>query len=292
MEKEKEADENPSMDVQKIEKILKNKRKRSVVMLAPSFVVDFSYLSIVSKLHKLGFDKVVEVTFGAKMVNREYHDILKESKDLKIASVCPGVVDFIRNKFPQYRDNLIKVDSPMVAMGKVCKKTYKGYKVVFISPCDFKKKEAEETKYVDYVIDYRKLNDLFKKYEIKSSKKKMHFNKFYNDYTKIYPVSGGLFKTAHLKGIVKKKEAKIKDGIRNVMKILEKKPETKYRFLDVTFCPGGCIGGPCVMSDKSIKKRKKDVKNYLKKSKKEDIPDSRKGLIECAEGIKFRNNGY
>ena len=279
-------------DIEKIENILKNRKKKSVIMLAPSFVVDFSYPEIVSKLEGLGFDKVVEVTYGAKMINREYHDILKDSKGLKIASVCPGIVDIVRRKFPQYRKNLIKVDSPMVAMGKVCRKTYKGYNIVFLSPCGYKKQEASESKYVDYVLDYGELRDLFKRYKIKPSKEKRHFDKFYNDYTKIYTVSGGLFKTAHLKGIVKKKHAKIKDGAGEVMKILSKKPEEKYRFLDVTFCLGGCIGGPCVMSDKSTKKRKKAVKDYLKHAKREDIPEPKKGLVEYAEGIEFRNNGY
>ncbi|HKL23885.1 MAG TPA: [Fe-Fe] hydrogenase large subunit C-terminal domain-containing protein [Candidatus Nanoarchaeia archaeon] len=279
-------------NIKKVEKILKDNKKKSVVMLAPSFVIDFSYPEIISMLKKLGFDKIVEVTFGAKMINREYHDILKNSKEMKISSVCPGVVDFIRNKYPQYRENLIKVDSPMVAMGKICKKTYKRYKVVFISPCDFKKKEAKESKYVDYVLDFGELDRLFKKEEIKSSKKKIHFDKFYNDYTKIYPVSGGLFKTAHLKGIVKKRQVKIKDGFSDVIKILKKNPEKKYKFLDVTFCPGGCIGGPCVISDKKIKKRKKDVRDYLNKAKREDIPESRKGLIEYAKGLNFRKTGF
>lgn len=279
-------------NIKEIEKVLDNKNRKTVVMLAPSFVVDFSYPEIVSMLKNLGFDKVVEVTYGAKMINREYHKILKDSKEMKIASVCPGIVELVKNKFPEYRKNLINVDSPMIAMGKVCKKTYKDYEIIFVSPCGFKKKEASDSEYVDYVLDYRELNKLLKKYDILPSKEKKHFDKFYNDYTKIYPVSGGLFKTAHLKGIIKKNNVKIKDGVTEVTKILKGKPEKKYKFLDVTFCMGGCIGGPSVMSDKSIKKRKKAIKNYLKKAKKEDIPEPKKGLIKYAKGISFRNNGY
>lgn len=261
-----------------------------VAMLAPSFVVDFSYPEIIFGLKQLGFDKVVELTFGAKMVNREYSKKLSSSKNLVISSTCPGVVENIRAKFPQYGKNLIFVDSPMVAMAKICKKTYPKHEVIFISPCNFKKVEANKSKYVDGVIDYGELKKLFELHQIdlkKFSKSSgTGFDKFYNDYTKIYPLSGGLTKTLHLKGILKKDEVKIVDGIGGVFKFL-KKPEKGVKFLDVTFCKGGCIGGPCVNSSAPLFMRKKRVLKYMNKAKQEDIPECKKGLIKQAKGIKF-----
>jgi iron only hydrogenase large subunit-like protein len=257
-----------------------------IAMVAPSFVVDFSYPSIISQLKKLGLDKVVELTFGAKMINRNYQKIIKNSKSLVIASVCPGIVDIIKNRFPQYKNNLISVDSPMIAMAKICKKTYPGYKIVFISPCNFKKIEAKNSGIVDYVIDYRELKELFLKYSITSKKENICFDKFYNDYTKIYPLTGGLSKTAHLKGAIKKNEIAIIDGVGKVSKFLEK-PKKGIRFLDVNFCVGGCIGGPCINSKENIKERKKRVLNYLKLSNEEDIPNTRLGLVEKAKDINF-----
>lgn len=262
-----------------------NKKNKYVAMLAPSFIVDFSYPDIISQLKQLGFDKVVELTFGAKMVNREYHKILDKSEDLVISSVCPGVVETIKNKVPKYKKNLILIDSPMIAMAKVCKKTYSKHKVVFISPCNFKKIEAEKSKYLDYVIDYKELKKIISDKKIKS-KKDLKFDKFYNDYTKIYPVTGGLSKTANLKNILNKNEFKVIDGIGNVLKYFEN-PDKKIRFLDVNFCKGGCIGGQCVNSKLPLVLRKRKVLMYLKKSKKEDIPDSRKGIIKKAQGINF-----
>jgi iron only hydrogenase large subunit-like protein len=262
-----------------------------LVMLAPSFVVDFSYPSIVSQLKELGFDKVVELTFGAKMVNREYHKLLENSNNLVISSVCPGIVDFIKNKFPKYKKNLILVDSPMVAMAKICRKTYPEHKIVFISPCNFKKEEAKNSGVVDYVIDYKELKNLFLKYKINTKNKEVCFDKFYNDYTKIYPLAGGLSKTAHLKGIVKKNEVKVIDGINGVVKFLEK-PDKSIKFLDINFCVGGCIGGPCINSRESIKARKKKVLNYFEFSHEEDIPNPRLGLVEKAKGIDFNINKF
>ncbi len=258
-----------------------------VAMLAPSFVVDFSYPRIISQLKELGFDKVVELTFGAKMINRDYHKILEKEKKLVISSVCPGIVETIKSKFPQYKKNLIPVDSPMLAMAKICKKTYPQHKVVFIAPCNFKKIEVQNSAYVDYVIDYRELSELLKKFKIRGKDAEERFDKFYNDYTKIYPLSGGLSKTAHIREILNLDETKIIDGMDEVAKFLNK-PDKKIKFLDVTFCKGGCIGGPCIVSKLPINLRKKKVMDYMKVAEKESIPENRKGNIKEAKGISFK----
>jgi len=174
----------------------------------------------------------------------------------------------------------------MIATGKICRKIYPKHKTVFLSPCDYKKLEAQKSKHIDYVIDYEQLGELFKKHKIKKSKDKKLFDKFYNDYTKIYPLEGGLAKTAHLKGIIRKDEIKSISGIKKVMKFLDN-PDPKIRFLDVLFCVGGCIGGPKTTKKLTIAQKKKKVLSYLEKSKKEDIPKGKKGTLEKAKGIKF-----
>jgi iron only hydrogenase large subunit-like protein len=262
-----------------------------LIMVAPSFIVDFDYPRIISQLKKLGFDKVVEITFGAKMINRDYHKILENSNELKISSTCPGIVDFVQRNYPKYKKNLVRVDSPMIAMGKICRKLYTKHKIVFLSPCNFKKIEASKSKFVDFVLDFKELAKILKESEVEGFNKKIYFDKFYNDYTKIYPLSGGLTKTAHFKRIIKKKEVKIIDGIVLVEKFL-KKPSKEIKFLDCTFCKGGCIGGPFVNSSQSLIVRKKKVFNYLEDAKDEDIPETRKGLIKRAKGISFLKKGF
>jgi iron only hydrogenase large subunit-like protein len=277
-------------DLQEIEKILKDPKQKAVALVAPSFIVNFSYPSFIWQLKKLGFDKVVELTFGAKMVNREYHLYLKNSKGLVISSPCPGIVSTISNNYPKLKNKLAPIDSPVVAMAKICKKEYPRHKTIFLSPCDFKKVEAQSSKYIDGVIDYDQLATLFEKNKIRKPifTKKVQFDKFYNDYTKIYPLSGGLAKTAHVKGVLKEDEIKVIDGIKEVMKFLEN-PDPKVKFLDCLFCVGGCIGGPHTDKKSSINKKHRKVIRYLKRSKREDIPENRKGLIEKAKGIRFTN---
>ena len=146
--------------------------------------------------------------------------------------------------------------------------------------------ESENSSFIDYTIDYQQLKQLFEKYNITSKgQSKKTFDRFYNDYTKVYPLSGGLSKTAHLKGVLKPGEEKTIDGIQEVMKFLDN-PDKEVRFLDVTFCKGGCIGGPC-LSSKNIKKNKEKVMQYFKIAEKEKIPLGKEGLVEKAKGIKF-----
>ena len=266
-------------------------RGKYVLMLAPSFVVDFSYPQIIGQVKELGFDKVVELTFGAKMVNRKYSQILENSNKLVISSVCPGIVEIIKEKFPQHKENLIKVVSPMVAMAKVCKKFYPKHKVVFLSPCNFKKNEAKKCGIIDYVIDYRELKNILEEKKIIPKNYEFRFDKFYNDFTKIYPLAGGLSKTTRLKGILKKNEIEIIDGITEVSNFL-KKPKKGIKFLDCNFCIGGCIGGPCINSKESIRKRRKKVLDYFAVAQREDIPKFRIGLVEKATGISFRLKSF
>jgi len=260
-------------------------KEKTIILLAPSFIADFEYPKIIYQLRACGFDKIVELTFGAKVVNKEYHKIIKKDKRLWIATVCPGIFETIKAKYPKYKKNLIPVVSPMIATAKICRKFYPRYKTVFISPCYYKKIESAQYKEVDYCIDYNELRELFSKLPKKIKKTRQGFDRFYNDYTKIYPLAGGLSKTAHLKNILKPGEEKIIGGILEVEKFLQN-PDKKIRFLDANFCIGSCIGGPAI-KEKNLILKKDRVMAYLHKAEKEKIPKQNKGVFKKAKGIDF-----
>jgi len=47
--------------------VLKTINKEKVIcLLAPSFVVDFKYPKIILELRRIGFNKIVELTYSAK----------------------------------------------------------------------------------------------------------------------------------------------------------------------------------------------------------------------------------
>jgi hypothetical protein len=135
-----------SQDQLKLLSLLKESKKKTgkklVLMSAPSFVVDFDYKTFVSLMKELGFDKVTELTFGAKITNEQYHNYIKKNKSKQekfISSVCPSSIEFIKNSFPEMKKFLLPFDSPMGAMSKVVKKMYPRHNIVFLSPCFAKK---------------------------------------------------------------------------------------------------------------------------------------------------------
>lgn len=276
-----------------------NPKEKYICLLAPSFVSEFDYPDIVYRLRMLGFDKVLELTFGAKMTNLSYYSVIKDSLDKGekktwIASPCPTLVNFIKVKYPHLVDNLVPVHSPMGSMGLICKKFYPNYKVVFIGPCVTKKLEAQEIKTVDFVMTFKELEELLKEKnipeKIEDSKYCKSFDKFYNDYTKIYPISGGLSDTLNYRHILKKREILVKEGLNDLIKIFDnfKNGTYKhYKFLDVLNCKGGCINGPGMIGNRSVSKRRKRVLKYRDFAWRYEKDLGRTGGKADAQGIDF-----
>ena len=257
------------------------------LMVAPSFVVDFNYKKFVPLMKGLGFDYVSEVTYGAKITNQNYQDYIKENKNTQkkfIASVCPMCVNIVKAKHHELTKFLLPFDSPMVAMAKVLKKTLPGNKIVFLSPCTAKKVEAKKSGIIDGCITFKELKEILKEKKVIPKKCSHLFDRFYNDYTKIYPLAGGLADTLHIKGVLEKEEIISSDGINKIDPLL--KNHSNKKFFDILFCDGGCIGGNGINSTIPIFMRKYSVLSYKKNSKKEKIGE-RKGLDKFSEGINF-----
>lgn len=272
-----------------------NKQKKYLCMLAPSFVSVYEYPNIVYRLRALGFDKVVEVTFGAKMTNINYYEILKNNDDRTwISSPCPTLVNIIKGKYPHLLRNLVPVHSPMGCMGLICRKHFPGYINVFVGPCLTKKMEAQELECVDEVLTFKELDELFVKNGIEENvsdeKYMVTFDKLYNDYTKIYPLSGGLSDTLQYSRILKKKDILITEGMDNILKILDGFKDgyyKNYKFLDILTCEGGCINGPGINYQYPVKERIKRVKGYREYARRYEKDLGKSGKKVDAEGIDF-----
>jgi len=274
------------------EKIDLIKNNTAVAMLAPTFAIDFKYPNIIGMLKHLGFNEVTELTFGARMVNWAYANYIKENPNQKyyISSPCPTVVAFIQHQYPELVQYLMPVVSPMVAMAKVHKKFNPNCKVVFISPCWAKENiEAPKFKEIDVVITLKDLKKIFEQEGIKEEdfKDNYYFDSFVREYTKIYPVSGGLASTSHIQKLFKEGEILITDGVENYKKAFEdiKAGTSKYRFLDLLNCDGGCIGGPAInRQDLPIEKRKEIIFEYTHRSS-EATMGEHEGKVKDAKDI-------
>jgi len=275
------------------EKIDLIKNNEAVAMLAPTFAIDFKYPNIIGMLKQLGFKEVTELTFGARMVNWAYANYIKDhpEQELFIASPCPTVVAMVQTQYPEFVKYLVPVVSPMVAMAKIHKKHKPNQKIVFISPC-WSKENVEAPKYpdlIDAVVTLKDLKDIFEKEGIKEEDftDDYYFDSFIREYTKIYPVSGGLASTSHIQSLFKPGEILITDGVENIKKALEdfKAGTSKYKFLDLLNCDGGCIGGPAINNkDFPTEKKKEIIFEYTHRSSEADM-GKHKGTVEDASGI-------
>ena len=275
------------------EKIDLIKNNEAVAMLAPTFAIDFKYPNIIGMLKQLGFKEVTELTFGARMVNWAYANYIKDhpEQELFIASPCPTVVAMVQTQYPEFVKYLVPVVSPMVAMAKIHKKHKPNQKIVFISPC-WAKENTEAPKFpnlIDAVVTLADLKKLFEEEKIKEEdfNKDYHFDSLVREYTKIYPISGGLASTSHIQSLFKEGEILITDGVENIKKALEdfKSGKSKYKFLDILNCDGGCIGGPAINNkDFSVDKKKEIILEYTHRSSEDDMGEH-KGKVSDAEGI-------
>ena len=279
------------------EKIDLIKNNSAVAMLAPTFVIDFKYPNIIGMLKHLGFKEVTELTFGARMVNWAYANYIKEHKNQKyfIASPCPTVVALVCHQYPELIQYLMPIISPMAAMAKVHKKFCPNCKVIFISPCLAKENvEAPKYKEIDAVITLKGLKQIFEQEEIKEENftENYYFDSLIREYTKIYPVSGGLASTSHIQKLFKEGEILITDGVENLKKAFDdiKSGTSQYRFLDLLNCDGGCIGGPAInRQELPIEKRKEIIFEYTHRSSEADMGEH-KGKVEDAEDIDLSTN--
>jgi iron only hydrogenase large subunit-like protein len=271
------------------------KNGRAIAMLAPMFPIDFQYPAIIGMLRHLGFEKVTELTFGARMVNWSYVNYIKEHPDQKhfIATPCPTVVALVSVRHPALKQYLMPVVSPMVATAMMYRKHHPDHRIVFISPC-FAKENLEAPmyrQYIDAVITMQELREMFNHAGVREEdfKRNYYFDSFIREFTKIYPVSGGLSSTSHMREIFKEEEILVADGPAQVEKALAdmEAGKSKYRFLDLLNCEGGCIGGPAVRNkDLAQDEKVKVVKKYIEASSKHNL-NGHEGKVDYAKDVDF-----
>lgn len=150
----------------------KSEKRVFVATTAPAIRVAFGELfglapganlqgQIVAMLKKLGFDYVLDTTFGADLVTVEEAREFKERLDSKtpgpmFTSCCPAWVTFVETFYPEFIPNLSTTRSPILAQGAAIKTTFAKEKgidpasvvnVAFV-PCVGKKYEATRSENV------------------------------------------------------------------------------------------------------------------------------------------------
>ncbi len=256
-------------------------KKKVYAIVAPSIQGQFDNVllpQIKAGIKKLGFADVFEAALGADVVAKEEYEELKKHKAAGIpmtTSCCPAFVNMAKIHFPEvYEKNVSTMVSPMMARAAVLKKEDPECEIVFIGPCIAKKQEAmEEHTNIDYVITFEELAAMFISQhiylrEVETDPDEWEASIFGRNFAQGGGVSKAVIEAANEAG-----ESGITsyyaDGAFDCKKqlLLMKLGKFTYDILEGMCCDGGCIGGPCTVSDAvDVRKRmnKENEKRTIK----------------------------
>lgn len=219
------------------------------VSLAPSFIANYegvSFASVKNALKKLGFCDVQETAIGAAAVKNEYDRIVNgEEQEIVISTCCHTVNLLIQKHFTNCIPYLARVESPMQAHCTLIKKQHPEAKTVFIGPCISKKAEAEAyPDTVDCVLTFEELSEWLSQEGIEFEA--MPDGGEEKGKTRIFPTTGGILKSMLCSNGNYTYMAV--DGMSNCINVLKdiQNGGIKKCFIEMSACPGSCIGGPAM----------------------------------------------
>ena len=245
-----------------------DKGLNAIACLAPSFPAEFydleNHQTLVGMLKKAGFSKVMEVSFGADLVSEELKDFLANHPEQSfINSDCPAVVNYVEKFFPHLVDQLIPIQSPMVALAKYIRKTEDpDSKIIFIGPCIAKKSESDE---IDDALTFEELRNLFELRNIKPERsKEMEFDGPTGGHGSVYPITQGLLQTIERTENLVENDIIVASGNNDFKEVIEEldKGEIKSNLLSLHCC-NGCLMGPGMTGNKKRYFRRNQLSKYL-----------------------------
>ncbi|MHB1414402.1 MAG: [Fe-Fe] hydrogenase large subunit C-terminal domain-containing protein [Chloroflexota bacterium] len=246
-----------------------------IACLAPSFPAAFPQATpgqIVSAVRALGYKQVLEVAFGAQLVAREYAKLFRENRDsVVISTPCPAVVAYVQKYVPSLVPNLAPIVSPAIALGRVISQRYRpGAHTVFIGPCVAKKEEIADpsvANVIDVAQTFVGLKRMLAEVGIVVEEQpESAFDGLPGGTARIFPVSGGLLRTAALQADILDNDILVVEGKDNAINVLQAlaRGELQVKFVDILFCSGGCIDGPTLGGETSLFARKEAVADFVR----------------------------
>jgi PAS domain S-box-containing protein len=222
-----------------------------------------------SALRALGFRFIGQTSHGAYQISAHARRLAEENGGSSyIGTACPALVNYIEKYRPELIGSLLPLVSPMAAHARMLKeKLGDDTKVIFIGPCVAKKSELFRTEVagvVDCVLTFRELMTWFSQKNIDlTTCEESNFDEKPVPSAQLYPLPGGMIKTAGLiDDGLNMKLIKV-DGIDNVNEFLNDiSGDFPYALAEPLFCSQGCINGPGIETDTNIFDRRKEIIEY------------------------------
>lgn len=218
----------------------------------PAFFNDVRPGQLATGLKRLGFCEVHEGASGVELLSDIYTRMVEHPPETPLLTThCPTIVDLIERHYPQLLKNLMRVVSPMVAIGRFIK-LRRGPKtrVIYISSCIAGKFEIEAEPVagaIDTVLTYRELSTMFRDRGLDLARlSDTPFDGRPPQGARLFPVAGGLFQAFGIRNDFFNPEFVTTAGEETALEVIKDLAAGRItpRVVDVRFCSGGCIGGP------------------------------------------------
>ncbi len=226
-----------------------------VAVLGCSFPAYFHSVTpgqLVAGLKSLGFAEVHEGAQGARLIAPLYKEQITRATRPLISSHCPAVVDLVERHFPGLVPNLMPVVSPMIAMGRFIKQALgQDTKVVYLSTCVAAKFEVQSPEVddgIDVVLTYDEISLFFKRRGITPKLlAEASFDGINPQQARMFTLIGGALPVFDLETDHFDVETEIAEGEAQTLEIIRDLSAGRIspRYVDLRFCDGGCIDGPC-----------------------------------------------
>ncbi|HOU53643.1 MAG TPA: [Fe-Fe] hydrogenase large subunit C-terminal domain-containing protein [Myxococcota bacterium] len=246
--------------------------------LAPSFpaeFVDLPWRRLVGMIRAAGFAFVHEVAFGADLVSERYRRLVEQSDGRQyIATTCPALVEYVQHYFPHLVDRLAPIVSPMVATARVIRLEHgPEVPVVFAGPCIAKKGEAtwDGGGEIDGVLTFPELRALLLRRGVEADLAgDSDFDPPHGGLGGLFPVTGGLLKSASIDDDLVHAEGVAVDGHRRFVEAIREfeAGAVPAVLLEVLACEG-CVMGPGMTRKDPRFRRQAEVTRTLRERARE-----------------------
>lgn len=262
-------------DLDNVVKAIKE-NKKVIISIAPSYLGIYKNpYKLIGALKKFGVHAVEETSIGAAKITELYREYLKKADGKNIiTSCCPSVNLMIQIYYPELLDNLIPIDSPMIAHSKMLRQKYgKDSYITFLGPCLAKKCEAypyQVAGIMDAVVSFEELENYFIENNISLEDCDEMLPDVSGSITgQRYPIERGIL--GGLTDILKDKEYTniAVAGSKNCRELFDalKDNDLNNICIEANMCEGACMGGPAISKDEhNVYVRRILIKNKLKQN--------------------------
>ena len=186
---------------------------------------------------------------------------------------------------PEFTKYITPIGSPLMTHSKLLKETYgDDISIVFIGPCIGKKNEVTYSDLFDVALTFEELRMWINDEIIDISKiakdKRYQFVPESAYEGTLYPIDGGMNETIKKSGVnsnVQLIEVCGLQALQRALKNLDVEKLDKTIFIEALACEGGCVGGPCISSEKAGIVMVSDI--LTKEKKRDKIPDEPKVVV-------------